>query len=401
MSDRVLPTLLVHGDLVWIGCLAAFVALVFFVVARVRRSRARRWARNLPAALDLHSDRVVRGTLGGGDRSITLRAATTTATSATPSYGSSRPTAAIPLVGSSASLAGTQRADARATATAVAAGDEVIAHGTLERRARRRRLPQRCDHVRARRRADHAVRADARRGRTAPRGSRSSLIARDQPLARLHRASARSAPVGAARAPSGHADACVLAATMPGGDSAGRLLLAVLDFAHHNNRAEVDHRVAVAELVGDCDYAMRPLEQARLWDELLAMAHALQLARRTAARARRARPIRLDAVTFAPTAPKLPRLQLLIMAHEWIAAGDELERTEATSTRPHAARRRAVSRGPLARLGRRGQRTACARATSVMTSPKRRCPTTGGASSRLATLEWPIDTWYEVGNPIR
>jgi hypothetical protein len=132
----------------------------------------------------------------------------------------------------------------------------------------------------------------------------------------------------------GHADACTLAATMPGGENAGRLLLAVLDVKHHNNRAEVDHRVEVAEIVGDCDYAMRPLEQAQLWDDLLAMARRCnspveeQLALAELGRF-------AEAIWFTPRDPKVPRLQLLILAHEWTAAADELDRTSHSSRGKH------------------------------------------------------------------
>ncbi|HET9993280.1 MAG TPA: hypothetical protein VFQ65_32310, partial [Kofleriaceae bacterium] len=147
-----LSTLLVHGDLVWKGCLGAFVAAVFLVVARVRRSRAERWARNLPAALDLHSDRVVRGVLGGGSaRSLSCDDAHRDLRDR--ELWIATPDGRVPLVGPIHVLAGSTATVARGRMPAgtpselrsadftgvialhgVSAGDEVIAHGTLERR---------------------------------------------------------------------------------------------------------------------------------------------------------------------------------------------------------------------------------------------------------------------------
>lgn len=344
MSDRVLPTLLVHGDLVWKGCLVAFVALVFFIVARVRRSRARRWARSVPVALDLHSERVVRGVLGGGtarsradgDDHHDVR---------DPELWITTPEGRIPLVGKIHVLAGTTITAVHGHA--VTTGDEVIAHGTLERR------PGVSDY-----------RSDSTTFELV--GAPITLCARTPAVVvpRLGAVSialicATSLSLGyiAERAlgagwkgacASGHADACELAATMPDGDSAGRLLLAVLDLQHHNSRAEVDQRVAVAEIVGDCEYAMRPLEQAQLWDELLAMARRCnspveqQLALAELGRF-------TEAATFAPAHPKVPRLQLLILAHEWIAAGNELDKQ--ARTQGNYKRRRALHcRADLFRL---------------------------------------------------
>ena len=398
MSDRVLPTLLVHGDLVWKGCLVAFVALVFFVVARVRRSRARRWARSVPVALDLHSDRVVRGVLGGGtarsrvegDAHQDLR---------DPELWIVTPEGRVPLVGAIHVLAGTTTTVAHGHS--VTSGDEVIARGTLERR------PGVADY-----RSDATTFALV--------GAPITLCARAPAVVvpRLAAVSialilATSLSIGyiAERAlgagwrgacASAHADACGLAATMPGGENAGRILLAVLDFEHHNNRAEVDHRVEVAELVGDCEYAMRPLEQAQLWEELLATARRChspggqQLALAELGRF-------AEAATFSPANPKIPRLQLLILAHDWIAAGDEFDKQ--SRAQASVARRRSLHcRAELMRawggdehatqrlqggFGPSGDNTE----SQIMIRTDRSC-------EREAEMSWRrVDAFYELGTP--
>ncbi|MEP6860267.1 MAG: hypothetical protein ABJE66_06595 [Deltaproteobacteria bacterium] len=388
-----LPALLVHGDLVWKGCLVAFVALVFLVVARVRRSRARGWARSVSAALDLHSDRVVRGTLGGG---------TARSRSTGDDHHDHRdadlwiatPDGRIPLVGSIRVLAGT--ATTAEEGHVVGIGDEVIAHGALERR------PGVADY-----RSDATTFALVGAPITLSARTPAVVVPR---LAAVSIAliAATSLSIGyiAERAlgagwrgacASGHADACELAATMPGGASAGRLLLAVLDFEHHNNRAEVDHRVAVAELVGDCEYAMRPLEQAQLWDELLVMARRCnspveqQLALAELGRF-------AEAVTFAPTTPKLPRLQLLIMAHEWIAAGDELERTGHVHP-PRTRRQDVMCRADLLRAW--GGETSALVRTRTLGHDLAEAQVYYGWPCELETraLDRSIDTWYELGTP--
>src|SRR6185312_14406783 len=198
-----------------------FVVLVLFVVARVRRSRARRWARSVPAALDLHSERVVRGVLGGGS-------ARSFGDGDAPRNERDRdlwittPDGRIPLVGPIHVLAGTMTTLARGHG--VTTGDEVIAHGSLER---------------------HPGVADYRSDATtfSLAGSPITLCARTPAVVvpRLTAMSfalilATSLSIGyiAERAlgagwrgacASAHADACTLAVTMPGGENAGRLLL--------------------------------------------------------------------------------------------------------------------------------------------------------------------------------
>ncbi|HET9989404.1 MAG TPA: hypothetical protein VFQ65_12825, partial [Kofleriaceae bacterium] len=194
-----------------------------------------------------------------------------------------------------------------------------------------------------------------------------------------------------------HADACVLAATMPGGDNASRMLLAVLDVTHHNSRAEVDHRVAVAELAGDCEFAMRPLEEARLWDELLAMARRCnspveqQLALAELGRF-------AEAATFTPANPKLPRLPLLILAHDWIAAGNELDKVGHTYAEP-ARRTAAHCRAELFRVW-GGDAAAEARmrgASEDQAAPQFRMQVTTDCTSVYGVISQPIDIWYERG----
>jgi hypothetical protein len=419
MSDRVLPTLLVHGDLVWKGCLVLLIAAVFLVVARVRRSRARRWARNVPAVLDLHSDRVVRGVLGGGaarslcsdDEHRDLR---------DQELWIATPDGRIPLVGAIHVLAGTATTVARGRVPAetprvlrrpdqsftgvialhrVSAGDEVIAHGTLERR------PGVADY-----------RSD---GTTFTLVGAPIAICARTPAAALPRLAAvsialifaTSLSIGyiAERAlgagwrgacATGKADACVLAATMPGGDTAGRLLLAVLDATHHNNREEVDHRVAVAEIEGNCDYAMRPLEQAQLWDELLATARRcnspveMQLALAELGRF-------AEATAFAPANPKLPRLSLLILAHEWSGAADELDklgRERGSQARHHQLQCRAELFRAWAGDPEAGPRLVLGNAPAVeQAMPQIVMHAVEVCPGEYSLLDRQLDPWYDFG----
>ena len=395
----VVHTLLVHGDLVWKSGLGAFVALVFWVVARVRRGRARRWAANLPSALDLHSDRVVRGVLGGGAaRSLTR--GDEHEDHRDPELWISTPDGRIPLAGPIHVLAGsTATAKREFVLHGLAAGDQVIAHGTLERRAGT---------------------ADYRSDPTTfvLTGAPITMCARTPAIAvpRLKVTSialilATSVSLGyiAERAlgagwrgacASAHADACVLAATMPGGDNAGRMLLAVLDVTHHNTRADVDHRVEIAELVGDCDYAMRPLEQAQLWDELLATARRCnspveqQLALAQLGRF-------AEAATFTPANPKVPRLELLILAHAWLAAGDELDKVARKES--HASRRRTLHcRADLFRAWGGDDPANSHLGRYPATPADRAVPQYWGAADRTCETEAAmfgrsVDTWYEFG----
>lgn len=413
-----MQTLLVHGDLVWKGGLIAFVALVFLVVARVRRARARRWASNLPAALDLHTDRIVRGVLGGGaarslaigDDHHDLR---------DDELWISTPEGRVPLVGPIHVLAGSTSSVARDRLPAgtpnalglrahdlagaialhgVAAGDEVIARGTLERR------PGVADY-----RTDPTTFALAGPITICARVPAVAV----PPLARvsiaLILASSLSLGYIAERAlgsgwrsacASAHADACVLAATMPGGDHAGRMLLAVLDVTHRNTRADVDHRVEVAEVVGDCEYAMRPLEQAQLWDELLAAARRCnspveqQLALAQLGRFS-------EAATFSPANPKVPRLELLILAHAWLAAGDELDKL-ARSHANYARRRVLHCRADLLRAW-GSDPDAAGRLFGYPNSPDHAEPQIVMTIDRTCEREIEmvgrtVDPWYEFGD---
>lgn len=323
-----MQTLLVHGDLVWKGCLVAFVVLVFVVIARVRRARARRWATNLPAALDLHSDGVVRGTLGGGT-ARSLATGDDHRDQRDAELWITTPEGRIPLVGTIHVLAGSiSTVERGGVRHQIATGDEVIARGVLERRAGA--ADYRSDPTTFALTGDPITICARAPAIVVPRLKVTALALILATSASLGYIVERAFGAGWRGAcASAHADACVLAATMPGGDNAGHMLLAVLDVTHHNTRADVAHRIEVAEIVGDCDYAMRPLEQAQLWEELLVMAERCnspveqQLALAQLGRFE-------EAAIFAPANPKVPRLQLLILAHEWLAAGTELD---------HAARK--------------------------------------------------------------
>jgi hypothetical protein len=100
---------------------------------------------------------------------------------------------------------------------------------------------------------------------------------------------------------------------------------------------------------------------------------------------------------FTPATPKLPRLTLLILAHEWLAAADELDKVGRSS-----ARRRAVHcRAELFRAW-GGDPDAEAR---MLGAPVRRdgaavqfrMQQTPTCAAEAAALTEPIDVWYEPG----
>lgn len=274
MSDRVTSFFLLHGTIVWVSALAAFVITVFVAIDRVRRARARRWVRGEASSLDLPtSDRVIRGILEGGDASTTTRRgeavhARTADLSIVTADGQ------IPLVGELHIVAGsTMIAERAATRCELRAGDEVVVHGTLERTATRDELDYRANPT-----------TFALRG--AP-----LLAAAKNPASAVARLSLRAMVLIALATttfgyevehalgqiwrdrcdPRSSLGTCALAAAMPGNRDMPEHVLALLD---HDRRtsADLDRQVWLALVLDDCDAAMRPLEQTRDWRRLAALA---------------------------------------------------------------------------------------------------------------------------------
>ena len=337
MSDRVTSLLLFHGSVVWVAVLAAFLTVVFVAIERIRRARARRWVRGEASSLDLPtSDRVIRGVLEGGGASTTTARGDARHERA-PELWVVTPDGRIPLVGDLHVIAGsTMQADHTGSRCEILPGDEVIVHGTLERAALRDELDYRSDPT-----------AFALRG--AP-----LLVTAKHPVSAVARLSLRAIVLVAVGtglfgyevehslgqiwrdrcdAKQGHFelaahDACVLAAATPGNREMPHHLLSLLE--RTRTGPDLDRRIWLALELGECDAAMRPLEQTRQWRRLAT------LARRCAAPSREQRALVELGYFHAAAALDLDygtyrNGDAAVLAQDWAQAATRLEHATAPS----------------------------------------------------------------------